>query len=76
MLHRLHEDVVRHVGRQLGDDAAMLLLQYDPPPVTDRPVTATTAAAAQAPADPGGQPAPPAPRTPSVPQQNAHLSRQ
>ncbi|WP_406112432.1 PP2C family protein-serine/threonine phosphatase [Kitasatospora purpeofusca] len=79
VLHRLHEDVVRHVGRQLGDDAAMLLLQYDPPPVTDRPVTATTAAAAQAPADPGGQPAPPAPRTPSVPhvpQQNAHLSRQ
>ncbi|MEV0533125.1 PP2C family protein-serine/threonine phosphatase [Kitasatospora sp. NPDC050463] len=32
VLQRLHEDVVRHVGRQLGDDAAMLLLQYDPPP--------------------------------------------
>ncbi|MER7753549.1 PP2C family protein-serine/threonine phosphatase [Kitasatospora sp. NPDC097643] len=30
VLRRLHEDVVRHVGRQLGDDAAMLLLQYDP----------------------------------------------
>lgn len=30
VLHRVHEDVVRHVGRQLGDDAAMLLLQYDP----------------------------------------------
>ncbi|MGW2373784.1 PP2C family protein-serine/threonine phosphatase [Kitasatospora sp. NPDC001683] len=32
VLRRLHEDVVRHVGRQLGDDAAMLLLQYDPAP--------------------------------------------
>ncbi|MFJ9770019.1 PP2C family protein-serine/threonine phosphatase [Kitasatospora sp. NPDC101157] len=32
VLQRLHEDVVRHVGRQLGDDAAMLLLQYDPTP--------------------------------------------
>ncbi|MGW3039068.1 PP2C family protein-serine/threonine phosphatase [Kitasatospora sp. NPDC001159] len=32
VLQRLHEDVVRHVGRQLGDDAAMLLLQYDPQP--------------------------------------------
>ncbi|MFD8701390.1 PP2C family protein-serine/threonine phosphatase [Kitasatospora sp. NPDC059648] len=32
VLQRLHEDVVRHVGRQLGDDAAMLLLQYDPAP--------------------------------------------
>ncbi|MFJ8625470.1 PP2C family protein-serine/threonine phosphatase [Kitasatospora sp. NPDC093550] len=32
VLRRLHEDVVRHVGRQLGDDAAMLLLQYDPSP--------------------------------------------
>ncbi|RGD61263.1 serine/threonine-protein phosphatase [Kitasatospora xanthocidica] len=32
VLQRLHEDVVRHVGRQLGDDAAMLLLQFDPPP--------------------------------------------
>lgn len=31
VLERLHEDVVRHVGRQLGDDAAMLLLQYEPP---------------------------------------------
>ncbi|MFI6443174.1 PP2C family protein-serine/threonine phosphatase [Kitasatospora sp. NPDC050543] len=30
VLDRLHEDVVRHVGRQLGDDAAMLLLHYDP----------------------------------------------
>ncbi|MFC9327208.1 PP2C family protein-serine/threonine phosphatase [Kitasatospora sp. NPDC057015] len=34
VLHRVHEDVVRHVGRQLGDDAAMLLLQYDPAPAT------------------------------------------
>ncbi|RKT16039.1 stage II sporulation protein E [Streptomyces sp. 1114.5] len=34
VLQRLHEDVVRHVGRQLGDDAAMLLLQYDPPPAS------------------------------------------
>ncbi|WP_370147167.1 PP2C family protein-serine/threonine phosphatase [Streptacidiphilus sp. EB129] len=30
VLQRLHEDVRRHVGRQLGDDAAMLLLQYAP----------------------------------------------
>lgn len=30
VLDRLHRDVVRHVGRQLGDDAAMLLLQYEP----------------------------------------------
>jgi len=30
VLHRLHDDVVRHVGRKLGDDAAMLLLQYEP----------------------------------------------
>ncbi|WP_051969843.1 PP2C family protein-serine/threonine phosphatase [Kitasatospora azatica] len=30
VLRRLHTDVVRHVGRQLGDDAAMLLLQYEP----------------------------------------------
>ncbi|WP_329567379.1 PP2C family protein-serine/threonine phosphatase [Kitasatospora sp. NBC_01266] len=32
VLERLHADVVRHVGRQLGDDAAMLLLQYEPAP--------------------------------------------
>ncbi|MGK4582878.1 PP2C family protein-serine/threonine phosphatase [Kitasatospora sp. HPMI-4] len=30
VLDRIHEDVVRHVGRKLGDDAAMLLLQYEP----------------------------------------------
>ncbi|MFJ1704386.1 PP2C family protein-serine/threonine phosphatase [Kitasatospora sp. NPDC088346] len=30
VLRRLHEDVVRHVGHKLGDDAAMLLLQYEP----------------------------------------------
>ncbi|AUG79566.1 hypothetical protein CFP65_4846 [Kitasatospora sp. MMS16-BH015] len=30
VLGRLHEDVVRHVGRVPGDDAAMLLLQYEP----------------------------------------------
>ncbi|MER5864009.1 PP2C family protein-serine/threonine phosphatase [Kitasatospora sp. NPDC002040] len=30
VLRRLHDDVVRHVGRKLGDDAAMLLLQYEP----------------------------------------------
>jgi serine phosphatase RsbU (regulator of sigma subunit) len=30
LLARLHQDVRRHVGRQLGDDAAMLLLQYAP----------------------------------------------
>lgn len=30
VLRRLHADVVRHVGKQLGDDAAMLLLQYEP----------------------------------------------
>ena len=30
VLTRLHQDVRRHVGRQLGDDAAMLLLQYAP----------------------------------------------
>ncbi|WP_370110819.1 PP2C family protein-serine/threonine phosphatase [Streptacidiphilus sp. MAP12-33] len=32
VLDRLHEDVRRHVGHQLGDDAAMLLLQYAPLP--------------------------------------------
>ncbi|WP_051944930.1 PP2C family protein-serine/threonine phosphatase [Streptacidiphilus rugosus] len=32
VLDRLHEDVRRHVGHQLGDDAAMLLLQYAPVP--------------------------------------------
>ncbi|MFI9270496.1 PP2C family protein-serine/threonine phosphatase [Kitasatospora sp. NPDC052896] len=32
VLGRLHADVVRHVGRPLGDDAAMLLLQYEPLP--------------------------------------------
>ncbi|MFC1417384.1 PP2C family protein-serine/threonine phosphatase [Streptacidiphilus cavernicola] len=31
VLARVHQDVRRHVGRQLGDDAAMLLLQYAPP---------------------------------------------
>ncbi|GAA2131469.1 PP2C family protein-serine/threonine phosphatase [Kitasatospora kazusensis] len=30
VLRRLHDDVVRHVGRSLSDDAAMLLLQYEP----------------------------------------------
>ncbi|GAA2819774.1 PP2C family protein-serine/threonine phosphatase [Kitasatospora paracochleata] len=30
VLRRLNEDVVRHVGHKLGDDAAMLLLQYEP----------------------------------------------
>ncbi len=30
LLERLHADIRRHVGRQLGDDAAMLLLQYAP----------------------------------------------
>ncbi|WP_145904534.1 PP2C family protein-serine/threonine phosphatase [Kitasatospora viridis] len=30
VLDQLHADVVRHVGRPLGDDAAMLLLQYEP----------------------------------------------
>ena len=30
VLDRLHLDVVKHVGRHLGDDAAMLLLQYEP----------------------------------------------
>ncbi len=30
VLQRLHDDVVRHVGHKLGDDAAMLLLQFDP----------------------------------------------
>jgi serine phosphatase RsbU (regulator of sigma subunit) len=34
ILDRLHEDVRRHVGHQLGDDAAMLLLQYAPLPTT------------------------------------------
>ena len=34
VLDRLHEDVRRHVGHQLGDDAAMLLLQYAPLPTT------------------------------------------
>ncbi|MGW2396904.1 PP2C family protein-serine/threonine phosphatase [Kitasatospora sp. NPDC001664] len=30
VLRRLHEDVVRHVGHKLGDDAAMLLLHHEP----------------------------------------------
>lgn len=30
VLRRVHDDVVRHVGRALSDDAAMLLLQYEP----------------------------------------------
>jgi serine phosphatase RsbU (regulator of sigma subunit) len=30
VLERIHTDVRRHVGRALADDAAMLLLQYDP----------------------------------------------
>ena len=30
LLEHLHEDIRRHVGRQLGDDAAMLLLEYAP----------------------------------------------
>ncbi len=34
VLERIHEDVRRHVGHQLGDDAAMLLLQYTPLPTT------------------------------------------
>jgi serine phosphatase RsbU (regulator of sigma subunit) len=37
VLDRLHEDVRRHVGHQLGDDAAMLLLQYAPLPATGAP---------------------------------------
>ena len=36
LLEQLHEDIRRHVGRQLGDDAAMLLLQYAP--TVPRPV--------------------------------------
>ncbi|WP_055585721.1 PP2C family protein-serine/threonine phosphatase [Peterkaempfera griseoplana] len=36
VLERLHLDVVRHVGRQLGDDAAMLLLQYEPVTVPEQ----------------------------------------
>ncbi|MEV4556110.1 PP2C family protein-serine/threonine phosphatase [Kitasatospora sp. NPDC049285] len=30
VLRRLHDDVVRHVGHKLGDDAAMLMLQFEP----------------------------------------------
>ncbi len=30
VLRNVHQDVVRHVGHKLGDDAAMLLLQYEP----------------------------------------------
>ena len=41
LLARLHQDVRRHVGRQLGDDAAMLLLQYAP--VVPRPADGTRA---------------------------------
>jgi serine phosphatase RsbU (regulator of sigma subunit) len=47
VLERVHEDVRRHVGRQLGDDAAMLLLQYEPLaqswPVTPEAATAYVA---------------------------------
>ncbi|MFC5908491.1 PP2C family protein-serine/threonine phosphatase [Streptacidiphilus monticola] len=32
VLDRIHADVRRHVGHNLGDDAAMLLLQYAPAP--------------------------------------------
>ncbi|MFE2106465.1 PP2C family protein-serine/threonine phosphatase [Kitasatospora sp. NPDC059463] len=74
VLRLLHEDVVRHVGRQLGDDAAMLLLQYEPPSAADRPEPAVTAV--QLPADPARPAAPPVPPVPLVPQQNGHLSRQ
>ncbi|MBF9067612.1 PP2C family protein-serine/threonine phosphatase [Streptacidiphilus fuscans] len=38
VLDRIHEDVRRHVGHQLGDDAAMLLLQYAPVPMAGAPV--------------------------------------
>ncbi|GAA1411401.1 PP2C family protein-serine/threonine phosphatase [Kitasatospora putterlickiae] len=74
VLRRLHEDVVRHVGRQLGDDAAMLLLQYEPPPAADHPQAAVTAVLA--PPAPTSAPSPPTPTVPLVPQQNGHLSRQ
>ena len=33
VLERVHHDVRRHAGRQVGDDAAMLLLQYEPNPL-------------------------------------------
>ncbi len=33
VLERVHDDVRRHAGRQVGDDAAMLLLQYEPNPL-------------------------------------------
>ncbi|MEY9844003.1 PP2C family protein-serine/threonine phosphatase [Streptacidiphilus sp. MAP5-3] len=40
VLDRIHEDVRRHVGHQLGDDAAMLLLQYAPVPTAGAAVAA------------------------------------
>ncbi|MFG2906168.1 PP2C family protein-serine/threonine phosphatase [Kitasatospora sp. NPDC048286] len=53
VLRRLHEDVVRHVGRQLGDDAAMLLLQFDPPPALGPAVPRAAATAVQLPQQAG-----------------------
>ncbi|KJS54165.1 hypothetical protein VM98_20895 [Streptomyces rubellomurinus subsp. indigoferus] len=49
VLERLHEDVVRHVGRQLGDDAAMLLLQYESAPGPELPHQGGVLARSQAP---------------------------
>jgi len=37
VLERVHDDVRRHAGRQVGDDAAMLLLQYEPNPLLTGP---------------------------------------
>ena len=37
VLERVHDDVRRHAGRQVGDDAAMLLLQYEPNPLLAAP---------------------------------------
>lgn len=45
VLRGLHDDVVRHVGHKLGDDAAMLLLQFEPTtPQLPAQSTATPAA--------------------------------
>ncbi|TDU04338.1 stage II sporulation protein E [Streptomyces sp. 846.5] len=53
LLEQLHEDIRRHVGRQLGDDAAMLLLQYAPTvPRAIGPVPAQVDGEAQVPRPP------------------------
>ena len=68
LLARLHQDVRRHVGRQLGDDAAMLLLQYAP--VVPRP--ADGACAVERVVDIGSPPPAPRPAAHPPPPRSHH----